>query len=220
VYQQWLSQSGADMIISDIFWDFDGTLVDTYPPIGRAFNTALAQWEQTAPLEEVIELGSISLGHCLTHLSERFAILLPDLEAAFWPVYQQIRPDDQAPFPEVIAVCAAVQARGHRNFIVTHRRRPSLMALLEAHAMTSLFTDILAGDDGFARKPDPGAFLHLIHKHAIDTHTALVIGDRDLDVQAAERAELRACLFRSVFANCSPHYHISAYRELLALLGS
>jgi HAD superfamily hydrolase (TIGR01549 family) len=208
------------MIIGDIIWDFDGTLVDTYPPIGRAVNAALHPLGHAAPLEEVIEMSSISLGHCLTHLSERFTIPRAELEAAFWPVYQQILPADQLPFPEVVAVCAAVRARGHRNFIVTHRRRESLTILLEAHGMTSLFSDIIAGDDGFARKPDPGAFLHLIDKHAIDTRTALVIGDRELDVRAAERAGLRACLFRSAFPDCTPHYHITAYDELLVLMRS
>jgi beta-phosphoglucomutase-like phosphatase (HAD superfamily) len=44
-----------------IIWDFDGTLVDTYPEIARTINQALATFDKTACLERITELSSVSL---------------------------------------------------------------------------------------------------------------------------------------------------------------
>jgi HAD superfamily hydrolase (TIGR01509 family) len=201
-----------------VIWDFDGTLIDTYPAIARAINLALATFGANAPLERIIELSSISLDHCMRELVQEYGLAQAALDAEFGRAYQAVTPEEQQPFPGVIAICQTIQQQGGRNFIVTHRRHASLDRLLAAHHMAAYFTDIVAADDGFPRKPDPGALLYLIRRHAIEPHSTLVVGDRELDILAGQRAGLKTCLFRGSFPNLSPDMRIESYQELLKLL--
>jgi HAD superfamily hydrolase (TIGR01509 family) len=205
-------------VFQDIIWDFDGTLVDTYPAIARAVNLALAAFGASAALERIIELSSISLDHCMRELAQEHGLAEAALDAEFERAYPTVTPEQQQPFPDVVAVCRAIQQRGGRNFIVTHRRRASLDRLLATHQMAAYFTDIVAADDGFPRKPDPSALLYLVQRHAIEPHSALVIGDRELDILAGQRAGLKTCLFRGSFPGLSPDLRIESYQELLQLL--
>jgi HAD superfamily hydrolase (TIGR01549 family) len=205
-------------VFQAVIWDFDGTLVDTYPAIARAVNLALAAFGASAALERIIELSSISLDHCLRELAQAHGLSDAALGAEFERAYQTVTPEEQRPFPGVIEVCQAIQQRGGRNFIVTHRRRASLDRLLATHHMAAYFTDIVAADDGFPRKPDPAALLYLIQRHAIEPHSALVIGDRELDILAGQRAGLKTCLFRAVYPDLAPDLRIASYQELLTLL--
>ena len=84
--------------------------------------------------------------------------------------------------------------------------------------MASYFTDIVAADDDFPRKPDPSALLYLIQRHNIEPHSAIVVGDRELDILAGQRAGLKTCLFRGSFSDLSPDLRIESYQELLKLL--
>ena len=205
-------------MVKAIIWDFDGTLLDTYPEIARAVNQALATFGYRASPEHVIELSSISLDFCIRELSKEFEISLEALQTQFALAYETVKPEDQRPFPFVINVCQKVQALNGQNFIVTHRRKASLNALLSTHQMTTRFTDIVAGDDGFPRKPDPSAMRYLIEKYQLPIEDVLVIGDRDLDILAGRDAGVKTCLFRSSFPDILPDLSINGFDELLIFL--
>lgn len=202
-----------------IIWDFDGTLVDTYPAIGRAVNTALAPYGYAAPLSRIIELSSRSLADCITTLAAEFALPAEDLVARFEHAYSTITPADQPPFPGILRLCDHCLATNRPCFIVTHRRKASLHHLLTTHQLDRYFTDIVAGDDGFARKPDPSAIHFLIEKHALDRTTTLLVGDRDLDVVAGHQAGVATCLFNAAFPGIVPDFTITAFDDLYTLLG-
>ena len=85
--------------------------------------------------------------------------------------------------------------RGGLNLIVTHRRRAGLDRLLTTHGLADLFTDIVGDDDGYPRKPDPGALSTLIERHRLPRGETLAVGDRDIDILAAHAAGLAAAHF-------------------------
>jgi phosphoglycolate phosphatase-like HAD superfamily hydrolase len=201
-----------------IIWDFDGTLCDTYPEIARTVNEALAVFGKTASLDRVVGLSSISLAFCITELSQEFALSREALNEAFERSYETVNPEDQKPFLGVLEVCKKVQILGGQNFIVTHRREKSLSVLLATHDIHSYFTDIVAGDDGFPKKPDPAAMLHLIRKHRLEPANVLVIGDRPIDILAGQSVGAKTCLFGASFPGVVPDFRIDAFSELLALL--
>ncbi len=86
-------------MFQSIIWDFDGTLVDTYPAIARAVNTALAAYGKQADLPRVVELTSISLDHCIVvspiNWSGRHVRILPGGPHEDHPVHG--RADHQDP---------------------------------------------------------------------------------------------------------------------------
>lgn len=111
-----------------------------------------------------------------------------------------------------------IQDLDGQNFIVTHRRRESLNELLSTHGMICYFTDILAGDDGFPRKPDPSAMRYLVEKHQLPIDKVLVIGDRPIDILAGQAIGAKTCLFRASFPDVLPNMTIKGFDELLIFL--
>ena len=124
----------------------------------------------------------------------------------------------QPPFPGVRSLCSYVRSIGGANFILTHRQRGSLEALLEAHGMSGWFTDVVAGDDGFPRKPDPAGLVDLMARRGIPRSEALLIGDRDLDVAAASAVGIRGCFYGTNPRSEPTTYAVTDYRELLDIL--
>jgi len=197
-----------------VIWDFDGTICDTYPAIAGAVNAALASFAVTTSLAYVVALASTSLDYCIRTLATEFDIPYAQLDSAFRETYQHIHLRDQPPFPGLPEFCKQLAIVGVRQFIVTHRRRESLLRLLSAYNLDSYFTHIIAADDGFPRKPAPDAILHLLTTYAIDPSDALVIGDRDFDILAGQAAGISTCLFRATFPEIIPTRTIWNYTEL------
>jgi len=208
-------------LIHDIVWDAGGTLFDTYPALVQAFSRALHERGYHVPETRILQLARQSTQHAITTLASESAAEPAAFEAALRRHYNATAPEDQLPFPGVIAVCAAICAQGGRNFIVTHRKRASLDALLAAHAMESYFSDRITAEDPYPRKPDPAALNALAERHTLNPASTLLIGDRALDLDAGRAAGFQTCLFDSgPLEEPTPQadYHITSFEELLALL--
>jgi HAD superfamily hydrolase (TIGR01509 family) len=204
----------ADMI-RHLIWDVDGTLFDTYPAIARSFQAAAHELGAPVSYDEVMRLALISVDHCVTTLCNTYALAADQLEELFDQHYQTITPEDQPPFAGAEAVCDHIRARGGLNLIVTHRRRVGLDRLLATHRLTAYFADIISHDDAYPRKPDPAAFLALIEKHQLPRETTLGVGDRDIDILAAQAAGLRAALFGANIGVSSPDFIFANFTQLL-----
>ncbi len=202
-----------------LLWDFDGTLFDTYPPLVRALEHALADRGITESREEIVRLLGITLADCTAVLVERHGLDAADFEARVEHTYSQATILDKPPFPGALRVCEHVVAAGGRNYIFTHRGRASLFELLEAYGMVGLFADCLAVEDGYPRKPDPSGLITLIEKHALPRTEVLAVGDRDLDILAGQGAGVRTCLFNAQPPpGIQPDYVIAALEELEDIL--
>lgn len=202
-------------MVQAILWDFDGTICDTYPAIARAVNQALAQFGAAADLERVIELTSISLDACVRTLAAEHAIPYADLDAVFTVTYRSVQPKNQPPFPGFADFCAWASQHGVQHFMITHRRRESLLRLLATHNLTHYFTHIIAADDGFPKKPAPDALIYILNKYGIMPSNALLVGDRDFDVRAGQAADIPTALFRATFAGLRPTYSFTSYRDFV-----
>lgn len=182
-------------MIKNIIWDFDGTLFNTIPAIARAFQLALAEFGFDIPLPLFEELMKVNMDHCISEVSRSFKLDQDEYLKRFRAQYGAMPADTSPPFPGAKELCRKMIARGGQNFIVTHRRRAGAVELLEHFGTIELFTDMLCGDDGFAWKPDPGMFNHLIEKHSLNKEETLAIGDRALDIQAGKAAGIQTAFF-------------------------
>jgi phosphoglycolate phosphatase-like HAD superfamily hydrolase len=204
--------------IRHLIWDLDGTLFDTYPVITKALGAALGELGATVPLERIESLTKKSMSHCASTLAGEFQIDLEDLMQRFEEIYRSAPVGEQPPFPGATEICEYICSLGGTNVIVTHRMRESTMRLLRAHRMLSCFADILAGDDGYPRKPDPAMFEAVIGRHRLECEEILAIGDRDIDVLAGRAAGVRTCLYRAGSSEVKSDYQISNYAELRQII--
>ena len=69
----------------------------------------------------------------------------------------------------------------------------AIRAIPHAEETLRALTD--AGLDGFPRKPDPAAILYLLEKYHLSPAASFYVGDRSLDVEAANHAGIGSILF-------------------------
>jgi phosphoglycolate phosphatase-like HAD superfamily hydrolase len=202
-------------MIQHLIWDVDGTLFDTYPAIARSMQAAARDLGAPVSYDEVMRLVLVTIDHCVTTLTTTYALAADQLEELFDQHYGAITPEDQPPFAGVEAVCEHIRSRGGLNLIVTHRRRAGLDRLLATHRLTANFGDIISNDDAYPRKPDPAAFVALIEKHHLPRAATLGIGDRDIDVLAAQAAGIRAAFFGTNYGAATPNFTFTDFPQLL-----
>jgi len=205
-------------LIKYLIWDAGGTLFDTYPAVVEACHAALSGFGKEAPSAWVMALCKQTTSYGIHTLANTFALDEETFQQHFKRSYADIGEQYQPPFPGVKEVCRYICEIGGQNFIVTHRSRASLQALLEAHGMARYFTDFIAREDPYPRKPDPAAIEALIARYTLDRSQCLLIGDRDLDIVAGKRAGIRTCFFGSEPHDSQPDWHITDYATLLRWL--
>ena len=202
----------------NLLWALDGTLFDTYPSITYAVSKSLNEMGCSIALNVIDGLVRQSIDHCLTTLSQRFKLDLDLLESLFAESYWTIDPANQSPFPGVREVCEAIHARGGLNIIVTHRSVQFALRLVRAHNFSTLIDDVFSVEQGYPRKPDPSMLLTALEKHNLNPGETLLIGDRDIDIQAGLAARVRTCLFGQTELTISSDLQINAYDQLMRLM--
>jgi phosphoglycolate phosphatase-like HAD superfamily hydrolase len=182
-------------MIRNLIWDAGGTLFDSYPAKIRAFGLALAESGVAPHAPWIAGLLRQSTQHCIQTLAESHQLDAGAFERRYRAHYDGIGPEAQPPFPGVVTVLRYICDIGGQNFIATHRERESLHALLTAHHMAGYFAACITKDDPYPRKPDPTAIEALLTSYGLSRGETMLIGDRDLDIQAGKNAGIRTCFF-------------------------
>lgn len=203
---------------TDILWDFDGTLFDTYPGMVNAFRLALLDSGVEADPKEILEFMKVSAKDAAKYYSERYH-LREDFIEKFQAHDKNVKPESAIPFAYAKEICESIVAAGGRNFIVTHRGGTT-QKFLKHYGMLNLFTEIVTKHNGFKRKPHPEAFLYLIQKYYINKGKSLIVGDREYEILAAKEAGVRSCLYNTnkVESTVAADYNITSLKELESII--
>lgn len=81
--------------------------------------------------------------------------------------------------------------------------------------MREYFSGWITAENAFPKKPDPAAFLATLVNHQLLPTETFTIGDRDIDILAAQAAGLPACLYGKPITTCQPELIILNYQQLL-----
>lgn len=177
----------------NVVWDMGGTLVDTYPEVDRTL--ARAVWGDqvsAARLREVADLRQESIAHAIGVLSDRHGVPAETLQAAYDDLKRRWTAHPAPLMGGAREVMAAVRSSGGLNLVATHRDRTSAQALVTALGID--VDDLVCAPDGLPRKPDPAMNLLLMRRHHLDPGSVLCVGDRLIDVQAAQASGVRGVL--------------------------
>jgi len=203
----------------EFIWDFDGTLMDTYPAMVAAFQRAVQNLGGELGRAEIYDMmRQESVGFAYREVADRFGWDWHDLRAG----YQQYEPALQAPkaFAGAATVLAQIKAVGGHNYLMTHRNRQALDYLAQAK-LKGYFDDFVTGEQPFARKPDPAALDYLLDKHTVDRSEAAMVGDRNLDIDAGHNAHIAGLLFdydQLIKVTSHPEIQVTKLVELLPLI--
>ena len=153
-------------MICEFFWDFDGTLFDTYPRMTRAMARALTELGYDAEYDWVLNGMKRSLGDAARAANARFGVDAQAVMDAYHRHAEDEGPQSMLPYPGAREVLAAIAQGGGRNYLYTHRNHTALEAL-ERWDMRKWFRDFVTKEDGFPSKPAPDALNFLLAKHAL-----------------------------------------------------
>lgn len=202
-------------------WDFDGTLFDSYKRMSLAFWKAMQRYagrqEASIPVsrEEVRKKMKISVGFAWEWYRKEYQ--LPDsVINEYRELERSMTEEPIRPFPEAQAVLKALNQAGARQFVYTHRGAET-WDYLQQYDLSQYFIRCITREDGFPPKPAPDALLSLIHEYRLKPEQCLMIGDRRIDILAAQNAGISGC-----FVNSEPSipetgypYHIQNLNELI-----
>ena len=166
----------------------DGTLVDTKEDITRAANAMLAHLGEK-PLS-VLEVCHF-VGSGLRELVRR-CLNSDDPERIekgmeiYRAYYRDHLLDRARLYPYAREVLEHFKSR--RQAVVTNKPNPYPRDLLAGLGVAGYFIEIVAGDSGWGRKPDPTAVLSIMQKVGVSTEGTLLVGDSPIDVQTGRNA--------------------------------
>lgn len=203
-------------------WDFDGTLFDTYPRIASAMQAAFADFGHEMPYREVLALAKRSVSHALDTLREKFETKATQEELIARYRFHEggYSAENAAPlYPGIKELLAQIVRRGGKNYLYTHRG-PSSLQYLEGYGIGALFAGSITGRDPYPPKPAPDAILMLMKRHGMDRGRVVMVGDRDIDLQAALNAGAAGCLFDpdGFYADFAAELRAASVKELQTLL--
>ncbi|MBQ7657271.1 MAG: HAD hydrolase-like protein [Clostridia bacterium] len=176
------------------FWDFDGTLYDTYGRITRATAAALGDFGVSVTPEEVYPVAKRSLFTVCAKWVEPLGYTYAQFMDCYHRHSEVEGAESIRPFPGALDTLRAVVAHGGRNYLYTHRSE-SVFHWLAYDGITDLFADKVTTLDGFPSKPAPDALNYLVNKHGLTLSECVMVGDRDIDLDAGKNAGMACALF-------------------------
>ena len=187
-----------------VFFDMDGTLLDTLDDLRDSVNTVLSRYG-LAPISRYeaahfLGNGAKHLVHC--SLKEQ---VTPEQEEEILEEYKAWYQDHcrikTAPYPGVMDLLARLKAAGCRMAVVSNKPDPAVRELNEFF-FGGLIETAIGEKTGIRRKPAPDTLLEAMRLLEADRKECVYIGDTEVDLQTAENAGLNCiCVawgFRSI----------------------
>ena len=188
-----------------IFFDLDGTLVETAPEIADAVNDTLRYFDWPAVYQSEVEqwighgtrellIQALAKVNAQSVAEVRQGELLREALPIFDRYYQQRCGTRSKLYPHVLDTLQRLRECGCRLAVVTNKESRYTDTVLRVHQLTSAFDLVVSGDTFSAKKPDPVGVLHGLDLWRIDKRDALFVGDSSIDAATARKAGIAVWL--------------------------
>ena len=199
-------------------WDFDGTLLDTYPFTTDCLRKALLDYGHDISRTEILEKMMVTIPHAIRYYRDLYQ--LPDLPDRFKHYNTSEASIPVRLFPQIKEVLKRVRELGADNYIFTNRGN-SIYPLLEQAGLQDDFKEVVTADDpDFVVKPAPDTIYYLMKKYGGTPENTVMIGDRCCDLESGYNAGCKTChLLTPAVPQYPPcDWRIQNFGEMLDLL--
>lgn len=182
-----------------VFFDLDGTLVDTAPDLAFALNQLLEQegkppldYAKIRPVASHGSVGLLALGFNIDSNDSEFK----SLQQRFIQLYQNNISRQSTLFDGMETILNNIEKSGSRWGVITNKP-----AFLTHPLMADLKLDrraacIVSGDTTANSKPHPEPMLHACQLTDVDPQNCLYIGDAERDIKAGRNVNMHTILAR------------------------
>lgn len=175
-------------MIKGLFFDLDGTLIDTYEADFLAYRDSISD-----VLNIVIDHSEFRLTHGQEML-KKLESLAPGTDS---DQAQQIAVRKKLHYKKYIADTTPNRSLiefmssfvGQTAIVlVTSAKRENALAALKEHKIVNLFSEMIFGEDVTNAKPDPEPYLLALSRTGLKANEALVFEDTETGILSAEAA--------------------------------
>lgn len=190
-----------------IFFDLDGTLIDSAPDLAASVNEVLAlDGHPPLSLDDVRSM----VGNGVRKLVERaFAARGTTLDDAALDVrsetmmqtYARQLTDRTTLMPGAETVVKAYHRAGVKLGVVTNKPEDFTRSILDHFGWSDLMAVVVGGDTGPEKKPAPGMLHHAADVAGFHASRCLMVGDSPADAGAAKAAGMACVLVRGGYTS-------------------
>lgn len=176
-------------MIRGVFFDLDGTLVNSIADIGGAVNEALESLGlPTFSLDQYrYMVGNGMRKLCQRALPQGKEELLPQLMERYKANYLAECTRGTLPYDGVTDMLARLRAAGLKLAVITNKPQPQaerVMTLLPEGCVDLVFGQ----QEPYPVKPDPASFFHVAEELGLSADEVIYCGDSSVDIQFGHNA--------------------------------
>ena len=179
--------------VRGLVFDLDGTLVDSYGPIGDSVNAA----------REHFGLAQLSLGEVRRKVGHGLEALLEELLGpsrvregveVFRRSYATLCIEGTTVLPGVREALEQLREQGLKMAVASNKPACFGEPILRGLGLLPFFCDVQGPDRSGSTKPEPAMIHACLRAMGVSKDEAAYVGDMALDVESAARAELAVIL--------------------------
>ncbi|MEE1038210.1 MAG: HAD family hydrolase [Eubacterium sp.] len=180
-------------MIKAVFFDFDGTMMDTRSGIENSWKYIFNKLKGVEPDEEILRL---TFGEPLkTSLLKFFPEYDIDESIEIYREYIKLNPEDgMKPFPGIVNTVKALYEKGLKLAIVTSRTEESTHRELKKIGLFDCFGSIQTATNCENHKPHPEPIFNAMRDLGLEKDEVIMVGDTLFDLQASKRAGVKSVL--------------------------
>ncbi|MGH8213981.1 MAG: HAD family hydrolase [Rhodanobacteraceae bacterium] len=178
--------------LAGMFFDLDGTLVDSAPDLHDALVALCIERDREPPPYEAAR--AVTSRGARAIVASGFADLGPDAVDALLPRFIELYVDTRTartrPFPGIEELLRKLESRGIKWGVVTNKAGFMTAPLMEQLGYASRTAAVVSGDTLPECKPHPAPVLLACRQAQVDPSKCVFVGDDPRDVQAGRAAGL------------------------------
>lgn len=187
-----------------VFFDVDGTLLDTTEYIYQAFENSLHHYNHPLVSREIMQL---SVGKTLEECYKDFTRLEKVLYLMeHHKEFQRNNVELVKAYPNTISTLEHLREKGMSIAAITSRSKESTIKSLQYAEVYPLIDFFVALEDVVTPKPDPEGILKAMNFFSVSAEDVIMVGDSPVDVEAGRSAKART-------AGASYGFHGQRIRE-------
>lgn len=182
-----------------IFFDLDGTLVDTAPDLAFALNQLLEQegksplpYQTIRPVASHGSAGLLALGFNIDAANSAFK----PLQQRFIQIYQDNLSRESGLFEGMESIIDTIEKSGNRWGVITNKPAFLTVPLMAALKLDKRAACIVSGDTTANSKPHPEPMLHACKLADVEPENCLYIGDAERDIEAGRNVNMHTIIAR------------------------
>lgn len=192
-------------------FDVDGTLIDSYDGITKTCSNVLSKYnyKMNNLREYILDTSVLDL---FRYVSNDLNV---DVETLFeeYKKERRITQYDYKPMKNMVDTINYLYSKNYKLFIYTHKGN-SINQIVKDLNIDNDFIEIISSDStNFKRKPNPDCINYLVDKYNLDRNNTFYVGDRKIDIECANNANIKSILFNNK-KDIASNYKINDFKEL------